>query len=222
MPPRTIIVPGDGTATLQYVLPKIVGFEVQSVYAEIDATAGNSQPTLTVYDQAGVVIARKRQSESIDVAAPGSATWALRLADSGAPSHTWTAQFTHAGTAAFDNLVLQSEALTPGSPGVGPASFITLSGTWTFAAGAQIQVGVFHNAPGALTASLPYVDVQRLDVIARERLVGNPAPAPQFPVLPLPINTHLFGAALLDVTNPTNVKVVAAGTYALSFVVTIF
>lgn len=84
-PRRTITVPGNGTGTLSFALPPGLTFDVQSLFALVDASgAGATAATLTIADSSGEVIARKRQGETIDAGTnPGSATWALRLADSG-------------------------------------------------------------------------------------------------------------------------------------------
>lgn len=80
--PRTINQPGNGTATQQFELAPGLLQYVQSVYVEIDNTAGaDARPTLTLSEQSGVVIAKKRQGEAIPAAGTGSATWALRLDD---------------------------------------------------------------------------------------------------------------------------------------------
>jgi hypothetical protein len=85
--PRTIVEAGNGTNSVSYVLPPGVVLDLEAVYAEIDATAaGDTTAELTISDQTGVVIARKRQGETITGGAPGSATWALRLADDGGGS----------------------------------------------------------------------------------------------------------------------------------------
>lgn len=81
--PRTIAVPGNGTQTISFVWPSGVSLDPQAVFAVVDATGagGPVTATLTIAEQSGVVIAAKRQGETIDAGAPGSATWALRLAD---------------------------------------------------------------------------------------------------------------------------------------------
>ncbi len=88
--PRTIIVgitPGQSTAS--YTLAPGLAQYVQSVYVEVDNTAGaDTRPLLTVSEQSGVVIAKKRQGESITAGTSGSATWALRLTDETAASGT--------------------------------------------------------------------------------------------------------------------------------------
>lgn len=80
--PRTITVPGDGTNTLSVTLPPGVTLDVQAVLANIDAAgAGDTLAELTIAEQAGVVIATKRQGEPIPAGDTGTATWALRLDD---------------------------------------------------------------------------------------------------------------------------------------------
>lgn len=81
--PRTIVVPISNTSdTVAYTLAPGLAQYVQSVYVEVDNTAGSdARATLTVSEQAGVVIAKKRQGEAIPAGDTGSATWALRLTD---------------------------------------------------------------------------------------------------------------------------------------------
>jgi hypothetical protein len=80
--PRTINIGGSRAATQQFELAPGLLQYVQSVYVEIDNSAGAAaRPTLTLSEQSGVVIAKKRQGESIPAAGTGSATWALRLDD---------------------------------------------------------------------------------------------------------------------------------------------
>lgn len=84
--PRTIVVPGNGTNSLSFVIEPGVTLDVESVLAGVDATGagGPVTATLSVSEQAGVVIANKRQGETVDAGVTGSATWALRLADDAA------------------------------------------------------------------------------------------------------------------------------------------
>lgn len=89
---RTIRVGITGTsATESYTLAPGLAQYVEAVYIEVDNTSGqDTSPLLTISEQAGVVIAKKRQGDVIDAAATGSATWALRLSDesaSGAVAH---------------------------------------------------------------------------------------------------------------------------------------
>lgn len=76
------LVRGTGTNTATFPLPGNVPLSVTSVYATVDnALGGATTATLTIRDSSGEVIARKRQSATIDAGASGSATWALRLDD---------------------------------------------------------------------------------------------------------------------------------------------
>lgn len=80
--PRTVVVNGDGTTSLSFPIPAATIFSLESVYVEVDTSgAGPTVATLTIADQSGQVIAKKRQSEAIAAGASGSASWALRLAD---------------------------------------------------------------------------------------------------------------------------------------------
>lgn len=82
MTPRTVVLPVDGTNNVEsFTLPPAIDFKVQSVYVEFDGSTGSVTPELSISEQSGQVIARKRQSEATDAVNPASATWALRLAD---------------------------------------------------------------------------------------------------------------------------------------------
>ncbi len=80
--PRTINLPGSGADTQSYELAPGLLQYVQAVYVTVDNSAGgDARPTLTLSEQSGVVIAKKRQGEAIAAGDTGSATWALRLTD---------------------------------------------------------------------------------------------------------------------------------------------
>ena len=72
--PRTIQVGISGTSTVEsYTLAPGLAQFVESVYVEIDNTAGaDAQPLVTLSDQSGVVIAKKRQGDSIAAGDTGS------------------------------------------------------------------------------------------------------------------------------------------------------
>jgi hypothetical protein len=78
------LVAGRGTNTLTFTMPGTVALNVQSVVATIDNTAGAATAgEVVIRDQSGVVIATKRQGDTIPAADTGTATWALRLVDEG-------------------------------------------------------------------------------------------------------------------------------------------
>jgi len=78
--PRSINLPGSRARTQQYELAPGLAQYVQAVYVEVDNTAGSStRPLLTLSEQSGVVIAKKRQDAPIPAGTSDSATWALRL-----------------------------------------------------------------------------------------------------------------------------------------------
>jgi hypothetical protein len=93
VPAQTSKTPGDGSGTLSYTLASD-SFDVESVYVSVDATTATGPVTaeLTVRDQSGVVIARKKQAATIPAGQAGSATWSLRLDDEGAESAYTTIQ----------------------------------------------------------------------------------------------------------------------------------
>jgi hypothetical protein len=221
--PRTIVVAGNGTQAASYTLPPGIFQYVQSVLVQVDATAAPAvRPTLSIAEQSGVVIATKRQGEAIPAGDTGSATWALRLTDDPGITRYWNAQFDGNGSGGFDHLRLVQLGPIPPGDIWPPTAQLTITGTWTFPAAAHIQVGVQHNGVGSYQAALQIINVQRLDVLQREVLRGFSIAAPQSPVTPLPINTHLFGANLIDFTVPTNCNIITAGTYALTFLVVFF
>ena len=74
---------GQGTNSLTFTLPNAPQYVVQSVVATVDNSAGGATTaTLTYADTSGVVIAKRRQGETITAGATTTATWALRLAGS--------------------------------------------------------------------------------------------------------------------------------------------
>lgn len=79
--PQTVI-RGNNDSTAEFQLAPGVFQYIQSVHVVIDNTAGaDVRPTLTVETQDGVVMAAKRQGETLPAGDTGSATWALRLDD---------------------------------------------------------------------------------------------------------------------------------------------
>lgn len=82
--PRTIDAPIPGPANVQtFALDPGVAFDVEAVYIEIDTSGAGGPVTaeLTILEQSGVVIAKKRQGSTVPAGGAGSATWALRLDD---------------------------------------------------------------------------------------------------------------------------------------------
>lgn len=84
MPSPQTVVRGNDASTASYALAPGVFQYIESVLVEVDGTAGpDATPTLFVKTQDGQVIATKRQGEAIPAGDTGTATWALRLTDSG-------------------------------------------------------------------------------------------------------------------------------------------
>src|SRR6266536_4541159 len=82
--PQTIVRDGSGAQTASYQLPPGLFQYIESVLVQVDNTAGgDARPTLQVQTVNGVVMAAKRQGESIPAGDTGTATWALRLTDEG-------------------------------------------------------------------------------------------------------------------------------------------
>ncbi len=76
------LVQGLGTNSATFTMPGNIGLAVESVLATINNSAGGvATATLTVRDQSGEVIAKKRLGDTIPAADTGTATWALRLTD---------------------------------------------------------------------------------------------------------------------------------------------
>jgi hypothetical protein len=86
--PQTIVRDGSGTQSVSYSLPPGVWQYVEAVFVQIDNSfGGDIRPTLAIETVNGVVMAKKRQAETIPAGDTGTATWALRLDDEiGAPS----------------------------------------------------------------------------------------------------------------------------------------
>lgn len=136
--PRTITVPGDGTNTLSVTLPPGVTLDVQAVLANIDAAgAGDTLAELTIAEQAGVVIATKRQGEPIPAGDTGTATWALRLDDEAAAVSSGTQSVTvlwQVNNAGIGNVYAVDPAGPFGISGVQWESWFTAYNTngWTW------------------------------------------------------------------------------------------
>ncbi len=79
---RTFLLDGVNADTVSYTLAPGLAQFIQAVYIEVDNSAGgDTNPVLSISEQSGVVIAKKRQGESIPAGDSGTATWALRLTD---------------------------------------------------------------------------------------------------------------------------------------------
>jgi hypothetical protein len=183
VPAQTSKTPGDGSGTLSYTLASD-SFDVESVYVSVDATTATGPVTaeLTVRDQSGVVIARKKQAATIPAGQAGSATWALRLDDEGAESAYTTIQeegvslpkekildFVGAGVTAADDPVNARTTVTiPGGGGGGggglPWAIATEAGygntDWYFGRSPDPLSYTFFNA----TPSAPYRAARRYRV----------------------------------------------------------
>lgn len=88
--PKSILISGEGTNSLTYIVPGGVTVDVESILVNVDASlaAGDVTAELTVLEQSGVVIAAKPQTSTIPAGSTGRATWALRLDDSAAATST--------------------------------------------------------------------------------------------------------------------------------------
>lgn len=74
---------GNGTQTLTFSLPAAPGLKIQSVVATVTNGAASAvRPKITITDPSGEVIATTTQADSIPAGDTGTATFALRLADS--------------------------------------------------------------------------------------------------------------------------------------------
>lgn len=129
--PRTIDAEIPGPAQTQtFSLPQGVTLDLESVYIEVD-TSGAGGPVgaeLTIAEQSGVVIAKKRQAEKIDAGGAGSATWALRLADEAAAA------------AGGITLIKNNDGSITVLNGAGPTTTLTLDEPWAMASGALAAV----------------------------------------------------------------------------------
>jgi hypothetical protein len=110
--PRTIVVPlTPGQATAEYQLAPGLAQYVQSVYIEVDNTAGaDARPVLTFSEQAGVVIGKKEQGRTITAGGTGSASWFLRGTDETAAGGAVAGQL---GTYTSFGLTVPTNSTTP-------------------------------------------------------------------------------------------------------------
>lgn len=96
------LVAGNGTNSLTFTMPGSVALNVESVVATIDNAAGGATTgELSIADASGVVIANKRQGDTIPSGDTGTATWALRLADDGTGAAGSATQTTTIGDISF-------------------------------------------------------------------------------------------------------------------------
>lgn len=223
--PRTIVVPGDGSQALAFALPPGVTIDVESVIAEVDATGagGPVTATLVVAEQSGVVIARKRQSETIAAGAPGSATWALRLADDGGGGGTTLGTFellaeaNIGGGQPIGSLCawVPEEALAGAPPVVVSASW-----QWPWDAGKEGTAAIRNNTTSARAVNLASAWVWDTVGAAGERLTGAAVPvaAGGFAFVTW---AHASGAALMNLANPLRPKPFATSVYAVALSVQI-
>lgn len=108
--PRTIRVGIEAPAqTVTYSLPPGLAQFVQSVYAEVDTSgSGDTTPSLSISEQAGVPIAVIPQDTTLDGGSSGRATWALRLAGSGGGSTPATSDLLYDFTLTSDQRAIDT------------------------------------------------------------------------------------------------------------------
>lgn len=180
--PLTNAVEGEGSSSATYTLPLTGRLMVESVYAEIDASAGASTPELIVRDKSGAVIAKKRQTAELAAGSPGSATWSLRLADeaqSGSPAIPFDFSMIWGATAGFYSFPSNDDGVKPGvTIPLDPAAFeaeATLTATYLALAGGTIRCSVYNPDTVAHQAFLSWVSIQQAGSNNRQ-FAGTPNP----------------------------------------------
>lgn len=129
--PRTIDagIPGP-QASQSYTFPPGVTLDLEAVYVELDTSGAGGPVTaeLVISEQSGVVIARKRQGQTVDAGGAGSATWALRLDDDGEGSGPPTGTLFEAVNS--DTVTLPPNAGGPATQV--PWTVVTDGGVWDY------------------------------------------------------------------------------------------
>lgn len=129
--PRTIDAGLAGPAQTQtYTLDPTVQFDLEAVYVELDTSGAGGPVTaeLVIAEQSGVVIAKKRQSQTVDAGGAGTATWALRLDDESAGSPP-------PAVTVLEDVCSDTVTLPPAMGGAGvtvPWTNVTAGGVWDY------------------------------------------------------------------------------------------
>lgn len=221
--PRTIIVPTNGTGSVSFTLPPGITLDLQSAFAVIDATgAGATTAELTISDQSGVVIAKKRQSETVDAGVTGSATWALRLDDKAAATPasalivpSWEVSLILENGQAQ---VMGVSATVADGANVFPFGFgkVALVTTWKLGVGATVEANVINTDTVAHKYAMGPVNVQETATGQQETLRGNTITVPPSNIGSFSFGPRTFGAVLLNLANPLIPTIVNAGNYAIT------
>lgn len=220
MPARTIVVnPDTPGPSLSFALPANVTMSVQAVLAAIDASgSGDVTATLTIADSSGAVIARKRQGAPVTGGGLGSATWALRLDDEQAPASAVVAPSWQASLV-LDNNTAQGLSVTGTvTDNANPVLALSLgklplSVTWQMGVGSKVEANVV-NLDTVTHRYAAGLAVQNTVTGARETVRGNIVTVAGHNVASFSFGPPVFGAALLNLTNPLIPTIVAAGVYA--------
>lgn len=184
--PRTIVEPGNGTGTISIELPPGVTIDLEAVLANIDATGagGPVTATLAVSEQSGVVIATKRQGETVDAGIAGTATWALRLDDDGGGGATPT-------TTLYEAFEDATGVVCPTTPTITVLPFVHsfgavlggfLAGKYTIAAAGTYALALWVNCQ---TQPAPYTVIANIRVAAAPTFQAVSLTAPIVTGLPL-------------------------------------
>ncbi len=221
--PRTINLPGSGTDTQQHELAPGLLQYVESVYVEIDNSGGgDARPTLTLAEQSGVVIAKKRQGEAIGGGNSGSATWALRLTDELTLATSPIVQFDFTTSTANPNSA-KMHATFLGWTGAKPLTGKFLTITVGLIALNTTRVKIAYQVITSKTVLLTLVgaDVQNFTTGQSERLSGNTITAPGGSSDFLTWDNDDAGPALLDLTFPKQPQITVAGNYVLNLTLSV-
>lgn len=212
------LVTGTGTNVATFTLPSTPRYVVQSVVATVDNSAGgDTTATLTFADTNGAVIAKKRQGETLDSGITGTATFALRLTDEKAMPRGVRLGFEQLDETIANDLRVFSVFPPLGTSAIAAVEASALYATCTFGgANRRFVLDVDNRGTQRAVFHVASLYVQRLDVLAFERLDGANVSVGGGGGTLLPVSNHRGGAALLDLTTPTQPLVINAGTYAFT------
>lgn len=212
------IVQGTGTATATFVMPGTVPLAVSSVVATVDNTAGgDTRATLVIRDQAGEVIATKRQGAVIPAGDTGTATWALRLDDELALPVRQAVVFDFVSTAVAPHdgqAIATVFGYTRDTPHYESQFSLTLP--LIAAIGTVIEISYSNNGPGTAIISFPNIVLTNLTTGQTEGISSASLPVPSGTFDFVSWDAHISGAALLDRTFPKSPNFAVGGNYVIT------
>jgi hypothetical protein len=219
---QTRVLGGNGSSVQAFTLDPGLLQYVQSVFVEVDNSAGaDIQPTLTIQTNNAVTMAKKQQGRSIPAGDSGSATWALRLDDEVDTAHGsglvdqafigvgWNSTVGEEVSIALPRLIVSRDG--------NPSNAETLGAfTWRLIAGEVGSMAFVWFGAGSLAVAVVKFYIVRLSTGTRAIYQGTGTTAASGVVSALTLDTKLSGTALLDISTPAQPKVTATDVYAVT------